>query len=299
MNRILGILAVILASILWGTTGTAATFAPLLSPLLIGSLAMGIGGILQCTLAIPKIIKERHLLTKHFGFLIVGAIAVMIYPLAFYSSMRLSGVTIGTVVSIGSAPILSAIIEYISRDFRLTKQWLIGASCGILGIILLAFSENNSTTNQYDHITIGILLGLIAGFTYALYSWSARQLMLKGIATKSAMGATFGCGGILLIPVMLLTGSALFDSLTNMTVCIYMALIPMFLGYLCYGYGLSKISASSAITISLLEPVIAAILAMLIIGEQMSLVGWFGVILIFLCLMFVTLSSITNLSASA
>ncbi|NUF26714.1 DMT family transporter [Gilliamella sp. ESL0254] len=296
MNRILGILAVILASVLWGTTGTAATFAPSLSPLLIGSLAMGIGGILQCTLAIPKIIKERHLLTKHFGFLIVGAIAVMIYPLAFYSSMRLSGVTIGTVVSIGSAPILSAIIEYISRDFRLTKQWLIGASCGILGIILLAFSENNSTTNQYDHITIGILLGLIAGFTYALYSWSARQLMLKGIATKAAMGATFGCGGILLIPVMLLTGSALFDSLTNMTVCIYMALIPMFLGYLCYGYGLSKISASSAITISLLEPVIAAILAMLIIGEQMSLVGWFGVILIFMCLIFVTLSSITNSS---
>ncbi|WP_202112878.1 MULTISPECIES: EamA family transporter [unclassified Gilliamella] len=43
-----------------------------------------------------------------------------------------------------------------------------------------------------------------------------------------------------------------------------MALILMFMGYLCYGYGLSKISASSAITISLLEPVIAAILAMLI-----------------------------------
>lgn len=298
MNKVLGILAVILASVLWGTTGTAATFAPSLSPLLIGSLAMGIGGILQCTLAISKIIKDRHLLTKHFGFLIVGAIAVMIYPLAFYSSMRLSGVTIGTVVSIGSAPILSAIIEYISSDFRLTKQWLMGASCGILGIILLAFSENNSTTNQYDHITIGILLGLIAGFTYALYSWSARQLMLKGIATKLAMGATFGCGGILLIPVMLLTGSALFDSLTNMAVCVYMALIPMFLGYLFYGYGLSKISASSAITISLLEPVIAAILAMLIIGEQMSLVGWFGVILIFMCFIFVTLSSITNLSAS-
>ncbi|MCO6540187.1 MAG: EamA family transporter [Gilliamella sp.] len=298
MNKVLGILAVILASILWGTTGTAATFAPSLSPLLIGSLAMGIGGILQCTLAISKIIKERHLLIKHVHLLIVGAIAVMIYPLAFYSSMRLSGVTIGTVVSIGSAPILSALIEYISRDFRLTKQWVIGAAFGILGMILLAFSEDNSTTTQYEHTTIGILLGLIAGFTYALYSWSARQLMLKGISTKSAMGATFGFGGILLIPVMLLTGTALFDSLTNIAVCIYIALIPMFMGYLCYGYGLSKISASSAITISLLEPVIAAILAMLIIGEQMSLVGWFGVILIFLCLMFVTLSSITNLSAS-
>ncbi|MWN32063.1 MULTISPECIES: DMT family transporter [unclassified Gilliamella] len=298
MNKVLGILAVILASILWGTTGTAATFAPSLSPLLIGSLAMGIGGILQCILAISKIIKERHLLIKHLCLLIVGAIAVMIYPLAFYSSMRLSGVTIGTVVSIGSAPILSALIEYISRDFRLTKQWVIGAACGILGIILLAFSEDNSTTTQYEHTTIGILLGLIAGFTYALYSWSARQLMLKGISTKSSMGATFGCGGILLIPVMLLTGATLFDSLINITVCIYMALIPMFMGYLCYGYGLSKISASSAITISLLEPVIATILAMLIIAEQISLIGWVGIILVFLCLIFVTLSSVIKISTS-
>ncbi|MCO6553338.1 MAG: EamA family transporter [Gilliamella sp.] len=298
MNKVIGILAVILASILWGTTGTAATFAPSLSPLLIGSLAMGIGGILQCTLAISKIIKERHLLIKHVHLLIVGAIAVMIYPLAFYSSMRLSGVTIGTVVSIGSAPILSALIEYISRDFRLTKQWVIGAAFGILGMILLAFSEDNSTTTQYEHTTIGILLGLIAGFTYALYSWSARQLMLKGISTKSAMGATFGFGGILLIPVMLLTGTALFDSLTNIAVCIYIALIPMFMGYLCYGYGLSKISASSAITISLLEPVIAAILAMLIIAEKISLVGWVGIILVFLCLIFVTLSSVIKISTS-
>lgn len=208
--------------------------------------------------------------------------------------MRLSDVTIGTVVSIGSAPILSALIEYISRDFCLTKQWVIGAALGILGIILLAFSKDNSTATQYEHTTIGILLGLIARFTYALYSWSARQLMLKGISTKSAMGATFGCGGILLIPVMLLTGAALFDSLTNIVVCIYMALIPMFMGYLCYGYGLSKISASSAITISLLEPVIAAILAMLIIGEQISLVRWLGIILILICFIFITLSSITN-----
>ncbi|MWP61650.1 DMT family transporter [Gilliamella sp. Pas-s25] len=296
MSRYLGSLAIVLASILWGTTGTVATFAPSLSSLFIGAVAMGIGGILQCVLAIPQIIKERDLLTQHIYFLIVGAVAVMIYPLAFYSSMRLSGVTIGTVVSIGSAPILSAIIEYVKGDFHLTKRWLIGAMFGILGMILLSFAENHSTTIENNHIIFGILLGLIAGFTYALYSWSARQLMLKTISTTSAMGATFGCGGILLIPVMVLTGSGLFDSLTNISVCVYMALIPMFLGYLCYGYGLSKISASSAITISLLEPVIAAILAMLIIGEKMSLVGWLGVVLIFMCLIFVTLSSITNSS---
>ena len=294
MNKYLGILAVILASLLWGTTGTAATFAPALFPLFIGSFAMGIGGILQCGLATVKIVHDRALLAVHCRFLIVGVLAVAIYPLAFYSSMRLSGVTIGTVVSIGSAPILSAIIEYFSRDFQLNKQWAMGALLGIIGMVMLAFSDNASTTIQYTHVNLGILLGLVAGLTYALYSWSARQLMLKGVNTKAAMGATFGCGGLLLIPVMLITGSAFVNSWNNMTVGFYMALIPMFLGYRCYGFGLSKISASMATTITLLEPVIAAILAMLIVGECLSLIGWIGMLLIFICLIMVTLSSLAN-----
>ena len=294
MNKYLGILAVILASLLWGTTGTAATFAPALSPLFIGSFAMGMGGILQCGLATVKIVHDRALLAVHCRFLIVGALAVAIYPLAFYSSMRLSGVTIGTVVSIGSAPILSAIIEYFSRDFQLNKQWAMGALLGIIGMVMLAFSDNASTTIQYTHVNLGILLGLVAGLTYALYSWSARQLMLKGVNTKAAMGATFGCGGLLLIPVMLITGSAFVTSWNNMAVGFYMALIPMFLGYRCYGFGLSKISASMATTITLLEPVIAAILAMLIVGECLSLIGWIGMLLIFICLIMVTLSSLAN-----
>jgi drug/metabolite transporter, DME family len=294
MNKSLGILAVILASLLWGTTGTAATFAPMLSPLFIGSFAMGIGGMLQCGLAISYIAKNRALLRLYYRFLIVGALAVAIYPLAFYSSMRLSGVTIGTAVSIGSAPILSAIIEYRSRDFIPTKQWVIGSALGIIGMSMLVFSDNSATTIQYNHISLGILLGLVAGFTYALYSWTARQLMLKKVNSKAAMGATFGCGGLLLIPVMLITGAVFFDSWNNIAVGFYMALIPMFLGYLCYGYGLSKIPASMATTITLLEPVIAATLAMLIVGETLSLIGWVGMLLIFICLVMVSLSNITK-----
>ncbi len=294
MNQYLGIFAVILASLLWGTTGTAATFAPSLSPLFIGAFAMGIGGILQCGLAIYNIKQNHSLLTAHSRFLIVGALAVAIYPLAFYSSMRLSGVTIGTVVSIGSAPILSAIIEYLSRDFQFTKQWVIGALLGITGMTILAFSGNETT--QYNYLSLGILLGLVAGFTYALYSWSARQLMLKGIDSKAAMGATFGCGGLLLIPVMLITGTTFFAAWNNIAVGCYMALIPMFLGYLCYGYGLLKISASLATTISLLEPAVATILAILIVGEDLSLIGLGGILLIFICLVMVISSSLNKKS---
>jgi len=46
VKRLTGMAGVFIAATLWGTTGTAATFAPDLSPLAIGAMAMGGGGLL-------------------------------------------------------------------------------------------------------------------------------------------------------------------------------------------------------------------------------------------------------------
>lgn len=111
-QRLGGIVGVLIAAILWGTTGTAATYAPGLSPLAIGAVAMGIGGLLQGIIAATTIIRQRALIIQNWYFLLTGSVAVAVYPLAFYASMHNAGVTVGTVISIGSAPILSALIEY-------------------------------------------------------------------------------------------------------------------------------------------------------------------------------------------
>ncbi|WP_205736855.1 DMT family transporter [Acidovorax cavernicola] len=70
---------------------------------------------------------------------------------------------------------------------------------------------------------------------------------------------------------------------------IYMWLVPMFLGYVCFGYGLARIPASTATAITLVEPVVAAGLAALIVGERLPGQGWAGVALIFICLVCITL----------
>ena len=106
-----GALCVVAASVLWGTTGTAATFAPSVSPLAIGAVAMGVGGLLQALYAANAITGQWPGLLARWRLVSLGAVAVAVYPLAFYSSMRLSGVAVGTVVSIGSAPVAAALIE--------------------------------------------------------------------------------------------------------------------------------------------------------------------------------------------
>ncbi|WP_234365066.1 EamA family transporter, partial [Streptomyces sp. RTd22] len=106
-----GSLCVLAASVLWGTTGTAATFAPAVGPLAIGAVAMGLGGLLQALVAAPGIARQAPELRARRGVVLLGAVAVAVYPLAFYSSMHLAGVAVGTVISIGTAPLASAVIE--------------------------------------------------------------------------------------------------------------------------------------------------------------------------------------------
>lgn len=290
-DYVLGIVAVLFASIVWGTTGTAATFAPDVSATAIGAAAMGIGGLLQALRAAPRIGRSVAQLNRYRILLLLGGVSVAVYPLAFYGSMRMAGVTIGTVVTIGSAPLLSALIEFVFDRAPLTRRWMAGALVGLIGIVLIASAEgapSQAATADGDTLVAGILCGLLGGLTYALYSWTARGLMVRGIPSSAAMGATFGIGGILLLPVLILTGAPFLASWNNAAVGLYMALIPMFMGYVAFGFGLARISASMAITITLIEPVVAAILAVLIVGERLPPSGWLGVALVVSCLLLIT-----------
>lgn len=285
-NRALA--CVLIASFLWGTTGTAATFAPQVSPLAIGAVAMGIGGLLQALLAVKSLRNDRMKLAANRNILLLGGLSVAVYPLAFYSSMYLAGVTIGTVVTIGSAPLFSALAEWVIERKTITKQWLAGAVAGIVGIALLCFyggdPKGDDIAASTGKGTAGVLLGLLGGLTYALYTWAAHSLMRKNISSKAAMGAIFGIGGVCLMPVLVATGGALLASWNNALVGAYMAVVPMFAGYLLFGYALARIPASTATIITLTEPVIAAILAVVIVGESLSALGWFGAFLVLCCL---------------
>ncbi len=247
--------AIIVASTIWGTTGTAATFAPEVGAAAIGAAAMGLGGLAQAAIAWRGLIASRKALADQWRVLLVGAVCVAIYPLAFYGSMRMAGVTIGTVISLGSAPLLSAGIEYRQSGFRPSLRWLAGAIIGIVGMVLLSMSEDSGghASSAEGSTLMGALVGLVAGFTYALYSSCARQLMQGGISSTTAMGATFGIGGLLLMPVLLATGGPFLASWNNAAVGLYMAFVPMFLGYVCFGYGLSRVETSVATTITLLN----------------------------------------------
>lgn len=271
-----GVLAVTAAAALWGTTGTAATFAPGVGPLAIGAAALGIGGLLQALIAGPALRAAAADLRQHRPVLIAGAVMVAVYPLAFYSSMHLAGVAIGSVVSLASAPLASGLLERLVEHRPLSAWWMVAAGLGIVGAIMLCTSTLDEAIAPATSAVGGILLGLVAGATYATYSWVAQRLMRAGIGRAAAMGAVFGSGGTLLMPVLIATGAPLLATTDALLVTGYMALVPMFAGYLLFGYGLARVPASTATSITLSEPAVATVLAVVVLGERLTVMGWAG-----------------------
>jgi DME family drug/metabolite transporter len=290
-----GVAAILFTSFLWGTTGTVATFAPEAGPLAMGAAALGVGGLLQAAIAIPSLARARVALRSHAGLVAVGAVAVAIYPLAFYSAMHLGGITIGAVVSLACAPLASGLLERVLDRRALSIWWKLAACLGILGSVLLCLSRASEQTVSVAATVAGVGLGLLAGTTYAVYSWVVHRLMQHQVERAASMGAVLGAGGALLVPVLLFTGAPLVASVQSFAVASYMALVPMFLGYYLFGVGLARVRPSTATTLTMTEPAVAAVLAIIVVGERLAATGWAG--LAILCAALIVLAfAPTNIS---
>lgn len=273
------VLALVLASILWGTTGTAASFlSDGVSPLAIGASTMALGGILLF------VVSARGALTALRDraarrWLLIGAIGVVIYPLAFYTAMDEAGVAIGNVVALGSGPVFAALFEWLWERRGLSARWVVSTVIAVIGIVLLSLGRHEASGE--GSVILGVALGLLAGAAYALYTYASTRAIATGHAGRSVMGGMFGVGALALLPVLLATGAPLLQSLQSVGIAGYLAIGPMFVAYLLFGFGLRQLRSSVATTITLIEPLVATLLAVLVVGERLEVIGWLGLALIF------------------
>ncbi|HEY9354977.1 MAG TPA: DMT family transporter, partial [Arthrobacter sp.] len=125
-----------------------------------------------------------------------------------------------------------------------------------------------------------------------------HRLIKTGVPSRAVMGAVFGIGGLLLMPVLAATGAPFLASWQNFSVGAYMAVVPMFAGYILFGWGLARVRASTATTLSLAETVVAAILAVVVVGERLPALAWAGAALIAGSLFVLTLPGRRQLARS-
>src|SRR5699024_8465430 len=134
----------------------------------------------------PRAPRSRADPAQPPGGVLLGALAVALYPLAFYSSMHLAGVAVGSAISLASAPLASGLLERWIDRAPLSRWWMLAAGLGIAGSLALCASTLGARPAAAAPTPLGIGLGLVAGATYATFSWSVHRLLTAGIARPAA-----------------------------------------------------------------------------------------------------------------
>jgi DME family drug/metabolite transporter len=90
----------------------------------------------------------------------------------------------------------------------------------------------------------------------------------------------FAPASLILLTIVAVSGGPLLTTGRGIDVVAYLALIPMGLGYLLFGRALRSTSASAATALSLLEPVVAAVLAASFARRRVAALGWVGIVVV-------------------
>ena len=273
MKTIIPYLLVLFAAILWGTTGTAQTFLPQTAqPLTIGASRLAIGGF--SLLIIMLIMKKISFVTWPWKLTIIAAICMALFQPLFFTSVRVTGIAIGTVVAIGSAPIFSGLIEWLFLKLKPSRAWIMATALSVIGCALLFLNKDALTVNP-----VGVTLSLFAGFVFAIYTIVSKFLLAK-VEAIPAVAMTFSISAFMLMPFLFIFDSSWVVEPKNIGTILYLGIMTTSAAYILYLFGLKKVPSSSAVTLSLGEPLTAAVLSVVIVGEVLSPISWLGVILL-------------------
>ena len=272
MKQQLAPILILFAAMLWGTTGTVQALAPdSAHPVAIGAARLFIGGLFL--LIILLLTGKLDLSKIPVKATITAAICIGVYQPLFFSAVAITGVAIGTVVAIGSAPVLAGMIEMLFLKKKPARIWWISTILSIAGVILL-FSNQGSV--QAD--PVGILLALSAGLAFSAYTTVNKEVVVS-MSPLPAVAVVFTLSGILLSPFLFILDMSWIFTVEGMITGLHLGVIATGIAYYLFATGLFKVSSSTAVTLSLAEPLTATMLGVFFLGEHMSLPSWAGLIL--------------------
>jgi len=276
-SRLLGgPVPVLAAAALWGTTGTVATLAPAgASPAAVGCAGLALGGLLLFLSDRRAALLPGACTRGERWLLVLGAIAVTGYPVSFYPAVARCGVAVATVIALGSAPAFAGGLAWLAGQARPTARWAWATAASVAGCAILVLAPVLAGAASPVNVT-GMALAALAGLAYAVYSLIGGTLIARGHPSSAVMGAMFGAGAVLALPVLLDGGPRWLTTPRGALVAAHLAVITTFLAYRLFGHGLRHASAQVATTLTLAEPAVATALGVAALGERLPALSWAG-----------------------
>lgn len=267
-------LLLVAVGIIWGTIGVAAEVIQRrsdLDPFAVNWLRSVIAAATLLAIAGRGSGAALRASGKDLATMASLGLVVIVTNLLYLVAVDRAGVAPATLVALCVPPVLIAAGSATLLGERPTPRATVALVGAVGGTALLVGWERGASG---DRFLVGVAVafacaGLIALFTVVSRTLAGRHPPARPLAVG------FAAGAVAFAPVAALRGVPLQQSATTWALLVYLAVGPTVMAYWMYQRALRDASATTASVVTLLEPLVATVLAWRLFGERL---GWSGLV---------------------
>ncbi len=275
-----GLTCVGAAIVLWSTAEVVTrTIIQDIGPFLLAAARFTIGSVFLL-MFLPGELRRRSLrITRRVVWMAtwMSVIGVVIASVSYQYSLKYAGAAIVATV-FGTSPLMVLLLAAMLLNEAITPAKVVGMSAGLCGIGVLSLSQTSATFSL-----LGLGLAVVCAFSFALFTVIVKKFA-GPYAGLPITALCFVMGALFLIPMAIAEGDtkAWAHMETLWLPVLYLAIGASGLPYLLYFVGVERVEATQAISLVLMKPPLAAMLAVVCLGEPVTwnLVTGMGLILV-------------------
>ena len=252
--------------------GAAAIFARFAlsgaGPVAVSWLRLGIAALVVAAVVLRR--QAKTLDARREIVLVVAGVALAVHFAGWIASLEFTSIAIATLL-VCTSPIFTAIYDALAQRRAPGIFFWLALGCGVLGMLLVV-ANKSAVAPIPGHALAGAVLALLGAIAMAVYLTIVRTVR-SGLTTLQIVARTYTWAALTLIPLAFVLGEPPppFHDATAWFGILAMALISQLLGHTAMNNALRHFTPTTVGFSTLLEPVIAAVLAALVFGEALAL----------------------------
>ncbi|MGI5350911.1 DMT family transporter [Streptomyces sp. CA-250714] len=296
-----GLLFLAAAGATWGTTGAAVDLvysSSELGPLAVsfwryvsGLALLFVGRAVLLPLrprGAAEVPRLRPVLPRsRFALRLATGLCLAVFQTAYFAAVPATGVAVATIVTLGAAPVFVALGAWLALRERLGRGGVCAVAAALTGLAVLVLGDGSGGVRLG-----GVALALLAAAGFAVSVVLARWVGSAGLQESSftLTAWSFGVGAVVLLPFAVAEGMLPGSGELGRVVLLmlYVGAVPTALAYPLYFAGAAVVRAATASVVMLIEPVSAAVLAVGLLGERLTLPMLLGTLVLLTAVMFLT-----------